>query len=184
MVSLRDSFKFEVSSQEDSPSCPLTSNLKLHTPPREIVRNEPNCARPGRVTEEIVQNEAKLGGTGVCGQWQFSCGVVRPASEPCKTNPISVSGAEDRAGTPNLRGGEMCKTNPIWRGRRGNVQNEPNLLRRTRGGRTGVSGARYRVPGQEGPACRPLTSNRGRPGPALKTQVKAGSPRGGPLLQA
>jgi hypothetical protein len=111
MVSLRDSFKFEVSSQEDSPSCPLTSNLKLHTPPREIVRNEPNCARPGRVTEEIVQNEAKLGGTGVCGQWQFSCGVVRPASEPCKTNPISVSGAEDRAGTPNLRGGEMCKTN-------------------------------------------------------------------------
>jgi hypothetical protein len=36
--------------------------------PWRSVRNEPNLARLGRVTEESVQNEAKLGGTGVLGQ--------------------------------------------------------------------------------------------------------------------
>jgi hypothetical protein len=50
-----------------------------------------------RRTEEIVQNEAKLGATGVCGQRLPSCGAW-PGSEMCKTNPISKCEA------PSLKG--------------------------------------------------------------------------------
>jgi hypothetical protein len=42
---------------------------------RRIVRNEPNFPHCGRLTEEIVQNEAKLGWAGAYGQRRLSCEV-------------------------------------------------------------------------------------------------------------
>jgi hypothetical protein len=57
-----------------------------------------------------------------------------------KTNPISATGGRCRAGTPNLRRAETCKTNPISPRRKrlteGIVQNEAKL------GETGVCGQR------------------------------------------
>jgi hypothetical protein len=72
----------------------------------DLCKTNPIWPGRGRLTEEIVQNEAKLGGTGVCGQRRLSCGA-RPGSETCKTNPVSppAAGACRR---------ELCKTNPIW----------------------------------------------------------------------
>jgi hypothetical protein len=34
----------------------------------------------------------------------------------CKTNPIRATGGRSRAGTPNPRRAEACKTKPIWPG--------------------------------------------------------------------
>jgi hypothetical protein len=125
-----------------------------------IVRNEPNFARPGRLTEENVRNEPKLGGHEVYRQRSSCVAVAGPGgnTQMRKTNPISVTGAERRAGTPNPRSGrgqalrraEECKTNPTWParpemgaswrvampGRRAIVQNEAKL------GETGKCGQR------------------------------------------
>jgi hypothetical protein len=73
MVSLRDSFKFEVSSVQRR-ACPSdfklqTAHFKLHT-----CKTNPIWPSRGRPAEEIVQNKAKLGRTGVCGQ-RSSCGA-------------------------------------------------------------------------------------------------------------
>jgi hypothetical protein len=113
---------------------------------RGNAQNEPNFARPARPTEEIVQNKAKLGGTGVCGQrrsaggpWlgrgvkrakrtQFCPTRAGAGGQTRKTNPICGPEAPGlRIGDCGLRiergysqasgGGRMRKTNPIGRGR-------------------------------------------------------------------
>jgi hypothetical protein len=107
------------------------------------VQNEPNLVRPGRLMEGIVQNKAKLGQTGACGQrsscgpWlgrlvkrakrtQFGPARRRAGGEMCKTNPILLSGQMVGTAHPTKRGGSL---------RRGIVQNEPNFARqRTRAG--------------------------------------------------
>jgi hypothetical protein len=43
-------------------------------PGSETCKTNPIFPRRGWVTEEIVQNEAKLGWNGVCGQRLLSCG--------------------------------------------------------------------------------------------------------------
>jgi hypothetical protein len=133
------SVELQASGQESPLSRPLTSNFKprtSHFPP------------------EIVQNEAKLGVTGVWGQRRSPCGtwlgrgVKRakrtqfgagwdgprgrgPSGRYAKRTQFGPRAQEwARAGGPGWSaGGRLYKTNPIWPGRRVNAQNEPNLAR-------------------------------------------------------
>jgi hypothetical protein len=131
-------------------------------PRSEMCKTNPISPGRRRVTEGIVQNEAKLGVTGVCGQRQVWRGARLGRGVECaertqfppaggnwprklcetnpiwgrrgrvpeakcakrtqfgpagrqmrKTNPISTSEGRSRAGTPNPRRGEACKTKPI-----------------------------------------------------------------------
>ncbi len=99
---------------------------------------ETNPISPGRrwLTEEIVQNKAKLGKTGVCGQRQSLRGVWRSRGVKrakrtqfrgrrppgLRIGDCGLQIERCRAGTPNPRSGrgqalrraETCKTNPIW----------------------------------------------------------------------
>jgi hypothetical protein len=54
----------------------------------QMRKTNPIPSRHRRLTQGIVQNEAKLGGTGLYGQDGCRVVVARPASETCKTNPI------------------------------------------------------------------------------------------------
>jgi hypothetical protein len=130
-----------------------------HSPPyersgeplrRRLVQNEPNLAPPGRLTEEIVQNEAKLRGTGVCGQSQSSAGGWRPAAKRAKrtqfrprardgyrranaqNKPNQGPGAQIAdCGLEGMSGGDAQPT------KRQNAQNKPNLAASDRGCRDG-----------------------------------------------
>jgi hypothetical protein len=59
-----------------------------------LCKTNPIWPGHGRLTEGIVRNEAKLGGTGVCRQRRLPS-VARPGSETCKTNPIWEPEAHD-----------------------------------------------------------------------------------------
>jgi hypothetical protein len=98
----------------------------------ESCKTNPISPGRGRLTEEIVQNEAKLGEPGVYGQRQPSCGAWLGRGVKCakrtqfggpRPHDCGLRIQRGRAGTPNprsgrgqaVRRGEMCKTNPIWR---------------------------------------------------------------------
>jgi hypothetical protein len=107
------------------------------------VRNEPNLARPGRLTEGIARNEAKLGGSGACGQRQSS---RRPwlgrGGKRAKRTQFCPSAWEwarvARAARPRRRAIVQNKPNSPdpgrhrheWRGHRGLLRRTKPILRR------------------------------------------------------
>jgi hypothetical protein len=59
-------------------------------------KTNPIWPRPERVTEQTVRNEAKLGGTGVCGQRQSPCGPWLGRGAKCtKRTQFGGPGAQD-----------------------------------------------------------------------------------------
>jgi hypothetical protein len=111
---------------------------------RTNAQNEPNLACRGRRTEEIVQNEAKLEWIGVYGQRQLPCGawlgrrmkrakrtkLRGPEAHDCelvaadwRTPAVGVQAGQSPV-LPNI---PSSHSRPRNRGRKENVQNEPNL---------------------------------------------------------
>jgi hypothetical protein len=137
-----------------------------------------NPISPGRrrLAEEIVQNEAKLGMAGVCGQRQLSRqawlgGTVKRAK---RTQFAPAAGVRRR---PNVQN-EPNSRRRMGRGQRGggrgaNAQNEPNSRRRMgRGQRAGGHGANAQneanLPGGAGwPSRAPRPSGLGPPPTAI-----------------
>jgi hypothetical protein len=118
------SFQFEVSSvgsERAHAPCsdfkPQTSHFKLparRPRGRDYVQNEPNLAPPARLTEQIVQNEAKLAGTRVYGQGKPSCGELRLDVKCAKRTQFAAGGADAcgpstrRTGTRRTGEGVRC----------------------------------------------------------------------------
>jgi hypothetical protein len=91
-------------------------------PRSEMCKTNPISPSRRRVTEGIVQNEAKLGVTGVCGQRQVWRGARLGRGVECA----------ERTQFPPAGGNwprKLCETNPIW-GRRGRVP-EAKCAKRT-----------------------------------------------------
>jgi hypothetical protein len=96
---------------------------------RQMHKTNPISPRRKRLTEEILQNEAKLEKTGGCGQRQLLRGawLGRGVERAKRTQFCSTGGTRLRIGDCGLRirrrrpgadgGGKMRKTNPIWLGR-------------------------------------------------------------------
>jgi hypothetical protein len=91
--------------------------------PRRSVQTNQISRRRRRLTEETVQNEAKLGGTGVCGQRSLPCGTwlgrgVKRAkrTQSGGTGPGTMDSQGCREITPygvTANGSRACETNPI-----------------------------------------------------------------------
>jgi hypothetical protein len=96
--------------------------LRRHYERGQNAQNEPNFVRRRRAAEGIVQNEAKLGRTGVCGQTRLSCGAwLGPGVKRAKRTQFG-------AGSHAIAD---CGLKDAGRNRtpQANVQNEPNSAR-------------------------------------------------------
>jgi hypothetical protein len=118
-------FQFEVAGVRSERVRAPRSDFKLQTSHFKLPAQRPH----GR---GCVQNEAKLGGTGVCGQrLSYGPGLGRGV----KRAKRSQFGSRARKWAWARRPGRparvrLCKTNPIWAGRRANAQNKPNWATR------------------------------------------------------
>jgi hypothetical protein len=117
MVSPRDSFKFEVSSfKQEEPGAPRLRirGHRLWAGARGRMRKtNPISHRRRRLTDEIVQNEAKLGETGVYGQRRLPWGPRVGRGVKCaKRTQFPPAGGDRRR--------KSFERNPIW-SRRGQI---------------------------------------------------------------
>jgi hypothetical protein len=122
--------------------CGFGDACRLRTDADRLCKTNQIPPRRGRVPEEIVQNEAKLGLTGVYGQW-FSRGPrLGQGVKRAKRTQFAACGyssipffhclpVQCHTSPKGYGGGELCKTNQIWPGRRRvteeTVQNEAKL---------------------------------------------------------
>jgi hypothetical protein len=123
------SWQFEVSSQRGQAEQPPASNFTRHTS---------DSPPTGTLGGRCMQNEPNLArapgnGRGPAGR------DARPESETCKTNPISPA----RGRSPEGKCAKRTQFGPAGQGVPGRE----------------ASGAKSQVSGQEGPPCRPPTSN-------------------------
>jgi hypothetical protein len=139
----------------------------------QTCKTNPISPRRRRLTEEIVRNEAKLEGTGVCGQRQLARGtrLARGVKRAKRTQfaPPQACGGRNRAkqtqsgprarewalaGGPRCPAGVgLCKTNPIWP-RPGRAP-EAKCAKRTQFG-VGGPGLQTGVPGQSPQGLKPV----------------------------
>jgi hypothetical protein len=118
----------------------------------EECKTNPICL-PGAGLEKIVQNKAKLAGTGAYRQRWLSRDVARPGSHPRQTNPISAR----RGRSPEGKCAKQTQFRPpaegVGRGRSTHEECETKPI-----GECQVATSKEQVSGQRSPACCPLTS--------------------------
>jgi hypothetical protein len=113
---------------------------QFHPGRRQMHKTNPISPRRKRLTEEILQNEAKLGKTGGCGQRELLRGAwLGRGVKRAKRTQFRPSAREwARAGGPRCpAGGRLCKTEPILGVNR--LPNAARTLRRSCGENVGVS---------------------------------------------